>query len=80
MSYLVVEASIQAVQLVLGFPPLVSLALLHLWKTLIDPTHKTSVIELFPTNWCKNGQIWISAGEAQEGKYGILKLCSSLNT
>lgn len=38
MSYLVVESCIQAVQFVLGFPSLVGLPLLHLWKSLVDPT------------------------------------------
>lgn len=73
MSYLVVESSIQAVQLVLGFPSLVGLALLHLWKILVDPTDKTSVIEVFPTNRCKKVKSGIS-GVAQRGKYESLKL------
>lgn len=44
VAYLVVEPSVQAVQLVLGFPPLVGPAPLHLRKSLIDPADETSVI------------------------------------
>lgn len=68
MSYLVVESSIQTVQLVFGFPLLFSLALLHLRKTLVDPTDKTLVSAVFFNNLVEK------EGEAQHGKYEGLKL------